>query len=93
MWSGSYWALWVLRVFQRVIVTVVMRMIAGVDSRLARLAGRAATVTPEKVNELYHDDWVCRDNPVTELTGWRPKVDIDEGMRLTLGWYLGNGWL
>lgn len=72
---------------------MVMRLIAGIDSRLAGLTGRAATVTPEKVNELYHEDWVCRENLVADFTGWRPKVDLDEGMRLTLGWYLRNGWL
>jgi len=70
-----------------------MRLIAGIDTWLARIAGRAPTVTPEKVNELYHDDWVCRENAVEDLTGWHPRVDLDEGMRLTLGWYLRNGWL
>ena len=71
----------------------VMRAIAGIDSWLARVAGRAATVTPEKVNELYHDDWVCRENRVADFAGWRPRVDLDEGMRLTLGWYMKKGWL
>lgn len=70
-----------------------MRLVAGIDSLLARVAGRVPTVTPEKVNELYHDDWVCRENLVAELTGWRPRVDLDEGMRRTLGWYLRKGWL
>lgn len=71
----------------------VMRLVASIDSWLAGFTGRAPTVTPEKVNELYHDDWVCRENLVADFTGWHPKVDLDEGMRLTLGWYLKNGWL
>ncbi len=72
---------------------IMMRLVAGIDSGLARIAGRAPTMAPEKVNELYHDDWVCRDNVVADLTGWQPRVELDEGMRLTLGWYLRNGWL
>jgi nucleoside-diphosphate-sugar epimerase len=70
-----------------------MRLIVGVDAGLARVTGRAPTITPEKLNELYHDDWVCRDNRVAELTGWRPRVGLDEGLALTLGWYRKEGWL
>lgn len=72
---------------------VVMGVLAVADERLARLAGGVPRLTPGKVRELYHRDWVCRDNPLVRHTDWRPRVELDEGIARTLGWYLEQGWI
>ncbi len=66
---------------------------ATVNQRLARWTNDATLFVPGKVNELYHTDWVCRENPLAEQTDWRPAVLIDEGFRRTLDWYRSNRWL
>ncbi|MDH3911440.1 MAG: NAD(P)-dependent oxidoreductase [Rhodospirillales bacterium] len=70
-----------------------MRAAAVANHSLSRITGHVPRISPGKVRELYHDDWVCRDNPLTRLSPWRPKVGLDEGMRLTLNWYEDHRWL
>lgn len=59
----------------------------------ARLLGRVAFLSPDKLRELRHDDWVCRDDRFRGRTGWRPRVPLGEGLRETLAWYRAQGWL
>lgn len=58
-----------------------------------QLTGGAPRISPGKVRELCHIDWVCRENPLTRLTDWRPEVGIDEGFRRSLDWYREKSWL
>jgi nucleoside-diphosphate-sugar epimerase len=46
-------------------------------------------LTPGKVRELYHSDWVARPSP-PEATDC---VDFAEGFRRTVAWYREQGWL
>ncbi len=46
-------------------------------------------LTPGKVRELYHRDWVARGNDA----GFAGAVPFDEGFRLTIAWYREQGWL
>jgi nucleoside-diphosphate-sugar epimerase len=71
----------------------VMRAAAVATQSLSRITGHVPRISPGKVRELYHDDWVCRDNPLTRLTPWRPKVGLDEGIGRTLTWYRAHRWL
>ena len=70
-----------------------MRPLARVNRGMARLTGSAPMVTPEKLREIYHSDWVCRSNPLTASTGWTPAITIIEGFRRTCHWYEREGWL
>ncbi len=70
-----------------------MRALAYANQSWSRMTGRVPRISPGKVRELFHEDWVCRDNALTRYTEWQPKVDLDEGIRLTLSWYESHGWL
>ncbi len=52
----------------------------------AKLFGYAPMLTPEKLNELRHPDWVCDSQALTAATGWQPKIQLEEGLRRTPGW-------
>ncbi len=52
----------------------------------ARLFGYAPMLTPEKLNELRHPDWVCDSDALIRATGWRPRVRLEEGLARTPGW-------
>ena len=75
------------------------RAALGAVSRLSQgwtgLTGRqlGPPLSPGKVRELYHRDWVCRHQLLDEATPWCPKVRFPEGLALTLDWYRRNGWL
>ena len=50
----------------------------------ARMCGRAPMLTPGKVRELTHPNWVGDNTALTRDTGWVPQVTLDEGLRQTL---------
>jgi len=72
---------------------VALKIVGHVSHLGARLAGRVAFLSPDKLRELRHDDWVCRDERFRGRTGWRPRVPLGEGLRETLAWYRAKGWL
>jgi nucleoside-diphosphate-sugar epimerase len=41
-------------------------------------------LTPGKVRELVHDDWVCDNNAFMNDTGWQPKITLASGISLAV---------
>jgi nucleoside-diphosphate-sugar epimerase len=56
----------------------------------ARLFGYRPMLTPGKVRELTHADWVCDDEPLRTAIGWRPIFPLAEGMQRTLAHLIHN---
>ena len=54
--------------------------------------GLLPLITPGKLRELYHDDWVCRGGLRGCLHGWQARMPLSEGLAITLSWYVRNGW-
>ncbi len=52
----------------------------------SRLTGGDPMLTPSKVNELRHANWACDNRPLSTALGWRPHVDLPEGLRRTCLW-------
>jgi len=59
---------------------------AWLNRTAARLFGYAPMLTPEKLNELRHPDWVCDSGALSEAIGWQPQVQLEEGLARTPGW-------
>ncbi len=66
---------------------------AGLSSAIARATGRAPMITPGKIREFFHSDWVARENLLSAATGWRPRTPLNEGFAKTVRWYQEHGWL
>ena len=62
-----------------------LRLFAGTNLAAARLFGYAPMLTPGKVRELMHADWVCDGSAFARATGWRPAFDFERGLANTLG--------
>ena len=58
-----------------------LQMIALVNSSLARLIGYRPMLTPGKVREIYHPDWVCDNTAISDATDWQPRILFYEGMQ------------
>ena len=71
----------------------VVKLAGVVEVALARRANRTPEVTPGKVSELYHPDWVCRRNLLHERTDWVPSMALVDGLRETASWYREQGWM
>ena len=66
------------------IPVALLRAAAAGNLLLAQLCGTLPMLTPGKVRELTHPDWVCHDAPLREATGWTPRIRLEAGMRLTI---------
>jgi nucleoside-diphosphate-sugar epimerase len=60
---------------------------ARVNQIISPLMGKQPMLTPGKIRELKHLDWVCDNQVITAQTGWQPKVNLAEGLRRTMGWF------
>ncbi len=67
--------------------------VAMAATLVARATGRPAMLSPGKVREILHSDWLCRDRALIERTSWRPVLPAREGFAATVAWYRRNGWL
>lgn len=59
----------------------------------ARLRGGTPFLTPDKLREIRHPDWVCRDRRFEDTLAWRARQDLESGLRGTLDWYRAQGWI
>lgn len=58
---------------------------AALNWAAGRLGAYAPMLTPGKLRELRHPDWVC-DPGRSRFPGWEPQVDLREGLLRTPGW-------
>jgi nucleoside-diphosphate-sugar epimerase len=68
----------------------------GLISAVAALnAQRRSTqiLTPAKVRELFHPDWVAHDRRLTTTLGWMAHYDMTQGFKQTILWYREHNWL
>jgi nucleoside-diphosphate-sugar epimerase len=63
-----------------------LRVMGWSNRRLAQGFGYAPMLTPGKVRELRHPDWVCDNTAFTGATGWQPCFSLAQALPQTMGW-------
>jgi nucleoside-diphosphate-sugar epimerase len=58
-----------------------MHMIATTNLFAARLFGYQPMLSPGKLRELRHPDWVADNTALCAATGWQPHIPLAEGLR------------
>lgn len=58
-----------------------LNMIATLNSKVAGITGSAPMLTPPKLRELRHANWVTDNGAITAATGWTPTVELREGLQ------------
>ena len=68
---------------------------AGLVSELgAKLVGRLPAVDRRKVRDIGHHSWTCDIEEAGRLLeGWKPRVELNDGMSRTFVWYRQAGWM
>ena len=66
--------------------SIMLNIPAWINRRMAPWLGYAPMLTPEKLRELRHPDWVCDNNAIQRVLDWQPRVQLEEGLRRTPGW-------
>ena len=70
---------------------VVAKLVSTLNLISAQAIGYAPMLTPGKVRELRHSNWVCDNTALNTATGWTPKILLAEGLQRTLGWNGASG--
>jgi nucleoside-diphosphate-sugar epimerase len=58
-----------------------LQLIALGNHCLARLLGYPPMLTPGKVREIFHPDWVCDNTAISKAVDWQPRILFSEGMK------------
>lgn len=73
-------AVWGRKIHAIRIPRPLLNALAYANLGLSRLLGYAPMLTPSKLRELRHPDWVVDNQAFTEATGWRPQVKLRFGL-------------
>jgi len=60
---------------------------ASMNARLSSITGKKPMLTPGKLRELRHPDWVCDNDEIRSLLDWTPSVQLRDGLAATPGWH------
>jgi dihydroflavonol-4-reductase len=64
---------------------------AGASTAAARLTGRAAILSLDKMLEIREAAWTCSSQRARRELGWRPRHSLVDGMRQSVKWYRDRG--
>jgi len=59
--------------------------VANANLLASRLLGYQPMLTPGKIAELRHPDWVCDNTDLSRATGWQPTQSLHDGLLPLLG--------
>ena len=54
--------------------------IAHANLLMARVFRYRAMLTPGKVNEITHENWVCDNTPLMNALGWKPEISLPDAI-------------
>lgn len=67
-----------------------LRVVSLFNLGISLVSRRSPMLTPGKVREISHPDWVCDNREITRVTDWKPAILLEDGLRRTLGLASGN---
>ena len=72
-------------IFRANIPVSLVKLTASINLIAAKVFGGSPMLTPGKVRELIHPNWVADNDLLTRETGWVPRVLLEEGLLHTFG--------
>ncbi len=57
-----------------------LKLAAWTNFYAAKLLRYAPMLTPGKIREITHRDWLCDNNDITRITGWQPTCELAQGL-------------
>jgi nucleoside-diphosphate-sugar epimerase len=73
-------AVWHCKVRLVRIPTALLNAFASINLTLSKILGYAPMLTPAKLRELRHPDWVVNNTEITAATGWQPHISFKTGL-------------
>jgi len=66
---------------------------AHLNAFVRRRSRHPPMLTPGKIREMLHPDWVAHGRSLSAATEWRPQHKADTGFAETIAWYRQHGWM
>lgn len=70
-----------------------VRVAGRIAGLVARIQGRPAIFSPQKVLEMLAPAWVASPEPASRLLGWTAPTPLDQALWQTVRWYRDHAWL
>lgn len=70
-----------------------LRIITFCGEHIGRMTGKISALNNDKYNIMKQRNWRCDIKPAMSDLGYKPKYQLEEGVRLTIKWYKENNWL
>lgn len=67
--------------------------IASFSELLSKISRKPPLINRGKLEEMVQKNWVCDITKAATLLGFKPKVSLPEGVKLTYEWYRKEHWL
>ncbi len=67
--------------------------IASIAQFFAMFSSKPATLNIEKARDITRHAWICSTQKAVNEIGYRQEISIEEGIKRTVDWYRGQGWL
>ena len=70
-----------------------LRIITFCGEYIGRLTGKVTALNKDKYNIMRQRNWRCDITPAINELGYKPQVQLEEGVRRSVEWYQQQGWL
>lgn len=70
-----------------------LRVVTFLGEHIGRLTGKMSALNNDKYNILKQRNWRCDIEPAMDELGYHPHFLLQRGVKLSVKWYKGNGWL
>lgn len=71
---------------QRIPIPIfLLNLFAVTNLTASKLLGYSPMLTPGKVRELTHSDWICDSQEFMKTTGWKPTSNLEQGLACIFG--------
>jgi len=67
--------------------------VAIILSTFSALLGKVPMVTRQKIDEIYHRDWVAKHFLFEESFKWSAQTAFRDGFSKTVDWYRKEKWI
>ena len=71
----------------------VLRVVTFFGEYVGRLTGKVTALNNDKYNILKQRNWRCDIQPAIDELGYKPQVQLKEGVQRAIAWYKEHHWL
>ena len=81
------------KVFRIKIPAPILYSVSFISELIFKLQKKASPLNLEKIKDVRQKNWACSIEKAKKELGYTPMVSLEEGMRITINWYVENKWL